>query len=32
VLAGEEAGSKLDHARELGVPVIDEAGFEELVS
>ena len=32
VLAGEEAGSKLDHARELGVPVIDEAGFEELLS
>jgi DNA ligase (NAD+) len=32
VLAGEEAGSKLDRARELGVPVIDEVGFEELVS
>jgi len=32
VLAGEEAGSKLDRARELGVPVIDEAGFEELLS
>ena len=32
VLAGEEAGSKLDRARELGVPVIDEADFEELVS
>jgi DNA ligase (NAD+) len=32
VLAGEEAGSKLDRARELGVPVIDEAGFEELFS
>jgi DNA ligase (NAD+) len=32
VLAGEEAGSKLDCARELGVPVIDEADFEELVS
>ncbi|HEU4495242.1 MAG TPA: NAD-dependent DNA ligase LigA [Rubrobacteraceae bacterium] len=32
VLAGGEAGSKLDRARELGIPVIDEAGFEELVS
>jgi DNA ligase (NAD+) len=32
VLAGEESGSKLDRARELGVPVIDEAGFEELLS
>ena len=32
VLAGEEAGSKLERARELGVPVIDEAGFEALLS
>jgi DNA ligase (NAD+) len=30
VLAGAEAGSKLEKARELGIPVIDEAQFERM--
>ena len=31
VVAGEEAGSKLDKARELGASVIDEAGMEKML-
>jgi DNA ligase (NAD+) len=31
VIAGLDAGSKLDKARKLGVPVIDEEGMEELI-
>jgi DNA ligase (NAD+) len=31
VVAGEEAGSKLAKAQELGVPVVDEAGLERLI-
>ncbi|HEY1293316.1 MAG TPA: NAD-dependent DNA ligase LigA [Chloroflexota bacterium] len=31
LVAGEDAGSKLDRAKKLGTPILDEAGFEELI-
>jgi DNA ligase (NAD+) len=31
VLAGTEAGSKLDKAKELGVKIIDEAEFKKML-
>lgn len=32
LLAGDKAGSKLDKARKLGIQILDEAGFEALLS
>lgn len=32
LVAGEAAGSKLDKAQSLGVPVLDEAGFTALLA
>ena len=31
LVAGEDAGSKLEKAKKLGTPIIDEAGFEALI-
>ena len=32
VVVGDNAGSKADKAEQLGVPVLDEAGFERLLA
>ena len=32
VVVGENAGSKADKAEQLGVPILDEAGFERLLA
>jgi NAD-dependent DNA ligase len=31
VLAGRDAGSKLEKAQTLGVPVVDEAAFRDII-
>ena len=31
VVVGESAGSKADKAEQLGVPILDEAGFKQLL-